>query len=225
MEDHEIYYSTGLKNYEIPPVAARTHGCHLSTSDIGAVDYIAGASTSSALTTTTPTANTTFVWFVPFVSPNIACKIDQIQFEVTAVQATAEGYIGVFENIDNSAPHIPDTLLPGNSLYASTAQQCNSGNGLRTVGSLTLQLKPNRVYWMGLYIYPQLATNITLRAMNSSQVFYGASETGTTTGGAVIFMSVNSSINPVSWGDCPRMHGTTWAPVATFPVLRYRLIP
>lgn len=225
MNDHEIFYSTGLQNYELPPLIARPQGNHLVTTDIGGVDYIAGSTTAAALTTTTPTANNTLMYASPFVSPNFPCKIDQIQFEVTAVQATAEGYIGVFENADMSSHHLMvDCLEPGKTVYASSAQQCNTGNGLRTVGSLSLQLKPNRIYWMVLYLYPQLATNVTLRAMNTSQPI-GIIDYTTSISGGDISMSVNSSVNPGSWGDYPRLHGGSWVSATTFPVMRYRLIP
>lgn len=221
----EILDQYGLPLVATPHVMSRVVGAHIDTSDIGAVDYIAGAGNMLGLTTGTPTANLTFILGVPFVSPSFDCGIDRLAFEVTAGQAGTETYIGVFDWHDADHPLDPYASLfgtPGKALHAS-AVISTAANGLITE-ACSIRLKPNRPYWMCLTLVGH-ATPATFRYLQTGGVLSrGDSSVATTP--SVWWSSGGSATNSqLRWGDFPHISGVNMSTSRlTLPVLRYRLV-
>lgn len=144
---------------------------HVSTADIGAVEYMADCITATTLGAVAYSAN--FIRWVRFVAPDRPTTLTRLALEQT-VSTVGNFKLLLANNVDNHSGW--SSYIEGaapNDLLAESGDIDLTGTGLKsyTPGS-PVSLTPGQVYWIGVWS----DASVTLRAMqvyNSAGQGYG----------------------------------------------------
>ncbi len=142
--------------------------------------YPAGATTGTALTAATLTANRLYA--IPFLSPRRGAVIDQLSAYVTTGVSSTNIRFGIYNNTSESA------LYPATLFYDAGAFTSTTTNQSRDATALSLTLEPSKIYWCvivssgapsvrgiaaggGSYIMGVTATNVSAMTLGVYSTF------------------------------------------------------